>query len=249
MQAVHRLDRAAFENDSTAKAFHPQDADLPLQGLWDYQLRKASKVRIHDVDRHLHGVEVESVPVGDLEHVEVNARVLVPCEPDESHLARLLRLHHRFHRAALGEDPVGIIESNDLVMLQQVQVIHLQPFQRLVDLARGRFLGATVNLGHHESLLPVAALLQRLAHTYLAPALVVVPRVVEEVDAPVQRFMDQLDGVVFADRGLTKVRPAQPDRRHFHPGLSQGTEKHLPAQRAFLRHPGNACRRGFGSGF
>ena len=46
-------------------------------------------------------------------------------------------------------------------MLQQVDVVHLQASQRIVDLVRREFLCAPINLGHHESLLSISALRQR----------------------------------------------------------------------------------------
>ena len=63
-----------------------------------------------------------------------------------------------FHGAALGKDAVRIVEADDFVMLQQVDVVRLEPLQGFIDLAGGGFLGAAIDLGHQERLLPVAAL-------------------------------------------------------------------------------------------
>ena len=70
----------------------------------------------------------------DFEHVQMDVRVLVAGEADVAHLAGLLGLDHRLHGAALGEDAVRILEADDLVELQQVDVVGLEPPQRFVDL-------------------------------------------------------------------------------------------------------------------
>jgi len=45
---------------------------------------------VHDVERHLHRVELESVIGCDLQHVEVDVRIFVAGEPDVADLACLL---------------------------------------------------------------------------------------------------------------------------------------------------------------
>ena len=66
-----------------------------------------AEVRVHHVDRHLHGVEAEAMLLGDLEHVQVDLRILVPGEADVADLAGLLRLHRRVDRAIFGKDAVA----------------------------------------------------------------------------------------------------------------------------------------------
>ena len=63
---------------------------------------------------------------GFLKHAQVDERVLVAGEADEAHLAGLLRVAQRLHGAALGEDAVGIVETDDLVKLHQVDVVGLR---------------------------------------------------------------------------------------------------------------------------
>ena len=62
----------------------------------------------------------------------------------------------------------------------------LQARSDCVDLLGGGLLRAAVDLRHQEDLLPVAVA-QRLAHAHLALAVVVVPAVVQERDAVVDR--------------------------------------------------------------
>ena len=74
----------------------------------------------------------------DLEHVQMDARILVAGEADEADLAGLRASSERLHRAALGEDAVRVVEADDLVELHQIDVVGLEPPQRLVELLRRR---------------------------------------------------------------------------------------------------------------
>ncbi len=102
------------------------------------------------------------------------------CKADIPHLACLLRLHHGFHAAALGEDAVRIFQTNHLVELHQVHMVGLEPLQRFVDLPRRLVLGAPVDLGHQEDLVAIPAR-KRLAHAHFADSAVIVPAIVHEV--------------------------------------------------------------------
>ena len=97
-------------------------------------LLEAVEMRVHDVERHLHGVEAEAVPVGRLEHVAMDRRALVAGEADVADLALLARPQHGLQRAAWREHALGIVHADDLVELQQVDVIGLQALQRFLDL-------------------------------------------------------------------------------------------------------------------
>ena len=66
----------------------------------------------------LHGVELEPSAGRHFEHVQVNVRVLVAGEADVAELAGPLRFEERLHRAAFGEDTVGVLVADDLVMLE-----------------------------------------------------------------------------------------------------------------------------------
>ena len=84
------------------------------------------------------------------------------------------RLDQRGVGALVVEDPVRILEANDLVMLHQIDAIGLQTAQRLVELPRRLAFRAAVDLGHQEDLVAIAVA-ERLAHADLAGAVVVVP--------------------------------------------------------------------------
>jgi hypothetical protein len=81
------------------------------------------------------------------------------------------------------------------VELHQVDAIGLQPAQRLVDLARRALLAAAVDLGHEKRFVAIAVA-QRLSHADLARPAVVVPTVVEEVDAVVDGRAHDADGLL-----------------------------------------------------
>jgi hypothetical protein len=58
-------------------------------------------------------------------------------------------------------------------------------------------------------------LLEGCPHTLFAVTVVVIPRVVEKIDAAVHTRADQFDGISFTDIGLSKMKAAHADARHF----------------------------------
>ena len=57
------------------------------------------------------------------QHLEMNRRVLMAGETDETDLALLLRLVQRFDHASFGEVQIRVVLVNDLVNLPEVQMI------------------------------------------------------------------------------------------------------------------------------
>jgi hypothetical protein len=64
----------------------------------------------------------------------MHQRILVSGKPDVANFAGLLSRLHSFNRAAVGENSIGILHSNDLMELHQIDTIGLEPLQRFVDL-------------------------------------------------------------------------------------------------------------------
>ena len=91
-------------------------------------------------------------------------------------------------------------------------MVGLQALQRLVELPQADLLVAAVraDLGHQEDL--VAPALEGLAHPLFALAVVVLPGVVEEVDAGIDRLVNDGDGFL-EGRGIAQAVAAQPDDR------------------------------------
>jgi len=144
----------------------------------------------------------------------------VPGKADEAHLAGLSCFHGSFHAASGSEDALRIVHAYDFVKLKQVNVVGLQPLERLVDLF-GRGLGvAAIDLGHEEDLLAIAVA-QRLAHAYFTVAVVVVPAVVHEGDAVVDRSANDLDGLSLT--GIADVIAAETEHRHWLAGMAQSS--------------------------
>src|SRR5437867_8496910 len=114
----------------------------------------------------------------------MDARILVPGESDVANLACGARLDQRCIRTFGIEDPVRILEANHFVVLNEIDPIGLQSPQRFVELPRRLSLRAPVDLRHQEHLVTVSVA-QRLPRADLALPLVVVPRVVHEVDAAI----------------------------------------------------------------
>ena len=82
--------------------------------------------------------------------------------------------------------------------LHQVDVVCLQPGQGLLQLLLSRGAGASVDLGHQESLLAIA-IREGFAHALFAGAVVIVPAVVEKIDAPIQGGADDAKSFLFGD--------------------------------------------------
>ena len=196
-----------------AHALHPEDPDIAAHQLGENELLEAAVMRIHDVQRHLHRLDPRFMPLRFPEHVQVDGGILVAREPDMSELSRLARFFQRFLRAALPEDPVRVLVSDDFVMLHEIDAIHSQPRKRFFELLRRGLTRAAVDLRHHERALAVSTA-QRLPHALLARAFVVVPRVVHEGDAVVDRRADQTNREFLLDVFRTDMRSAEADARN-----------------------------------
>jgi hypothetical protein len=105
-------------------------------------------------------------------------------ESDIAYLARLPGCQCRLQCASRGEDAVGVLHANDLVELHQIDGVHFEPAQRLLQLLLIGLLGAAVDLGHQQDFITIA-ILQRVAHARFAVAIVIVPAVVQKVDSAI----------------------------------------------------------------
>src|SRR6267154_3408348 len=68
---------------TAAQTFHSQDSNPAARCLWQYMRLKTAKGRVETIQGHLHCVEGKIV----CEHLQVNLRILVPCESNETNLA------------------------------------------------------------------------------------------------------------------------------------------------------------------
>src|SRR5437016_12465032 len=146
---------------------------------------------------------------------------LVAGETDVADLARALRRHHRFQRAVRPDRPLRIRHPDPFVELHEFDAVGLQSPERLVDLPRGTLLVAPVDLGHEKRLFAIAVA-QRLSHAELARPAVVVPAVVEEVDAAVDGRAYDADGFLLV-RLPPEMVAAHADQRHHLAGAPQAT--------------------------
>src|SRR5438132_3376004 len=142
----------------------------------------------------------------------MNRRVFVPRESNVADLPGLLGLEHGLLRAALSEDPVRVLQADDLMVLHQIHVIGLQALERFVDLPGGSLFRTAVDLGHEENFLPVP-LAQGLAHANLASPVMVVPGVVQDGDAMSDRARDDTNALLLVIGPANGV-PALADQRH-----------------------------------
>ena len=126
MQTFDRRRGLAVENDLVAHRLHAEHTDPVLDENRQNFLLEAVEMRVHHVERHLHGVEGELVGERGLEHLEMNVGAFVAGESDITHFPLLLGFEHGFHSAAAREDAVGIGIANYFVELQQINTVSLQ---------------------------------------------------------------------------------------------------------------------------
>src|SRR5712691_7816594 len=211
MQALDGAHRLAGRDLTIPEGLHPEDSDPVLHEDRQDLLLEALEVGVHHVQRHLNRVEPEPMLRGRLEHPQMNGGTLVSREADVADRSPVLRLKRRLDCAALGEDPVRILDPDDLMELQEVDDVRLEPSERLLDLPGGRRPRLPVNLGHQEGSLAVA-LPEGFPHPDLAPPVVVVPGVVEEIDAGVDCGTNDTNALRLRELRLAEVEPAEADR-------------------------------------
>ena len=155
----------------------------------------------------------------------MNHRIFVPRESDVADLTGLLGLEHGLLRAALSEDPVRVLQADDLMVLHQIHVIGLQALERFVDLLGSSLFGAAIDLGHEENLVPVPVA-QRLAHADLASSVMVVPGVVHKSDSMIDRAPDDTNALLLVT-GPPNVVSAKADKRHLFTCTSERSVEHV----------------------
>src|SRR5712692_8514760 len=121
--------------------------------------------------------------------MQMDVWALVACEADVANLASLSRLQDGFHRAPFRKNAVGIGVANYFVELEEIDPVGLKAAQRLVDLACSGGFGTPVDLGHEKRFLTIAVA-QRVTHADFTLATVVVPAVIEKIDAFIETRAD-----------------------------------------------------------
>jgi hypothetical protein len=160
-------------------------------------------------ERQLTGVERKV----ERQHPQVDLRVLVSGEADVSDLALGFRAFERLDHAASCEMALRIVVVDALVNLPEIEMIGPEAPQRFVKLARRHPGVASVraHLRHQEDRVP--AIGDGPSHPALALSVVVLPGVVEEVDARVDRFVNNPHGL--GDRlGFAEMKAAETDDGH-----------------------------------
>ncbi len=197
MEALDGGDGAAFEDVAVAEGLHAEDGNAFVDEAGDDMLDEAAEVGVHDVERHLAGVEVEVVGSALIEHTEMDRGVLMAGEADVADFSGLLGGEDGFERAVGSEETVGVFETDVFVELDEVDVIGLKTLEGFIDLDGGGGFGAAVEFGHEERFGAVAVA-KGPAHADLGFTAVVIPAIVEEIHATVEGGADDGD----ADGGV-----------------------------------------------
>src|SRR5260370_30696582 len=154
------------------------------------------------------------------------ARIFVASESDVANLPSFARFKERGVRSLRMKDTVRIVKPDDLVVLDQINVGGLQTLKRCVELFAGFFPGSSIDLGHHKRTVAVAVT-QRPAHAFLTLSIVVVPTVVEKVDASIDGRTNNANCQLLVNSFQTEMPAAYPDCRHLFSGAAQCSINHL----------------------
>src|SRR5260370_6709023 len=125
VETLDRCGNARFQDVAEGDRFHAKDGGALFDKSWDNLMGEAAEVKIEYVQGHLAGIEMELMLGCDVEHTQVNGRVLMAGEADVTDLAGFLRSHHGFVCAAGREVSVGIFHPEMLVELNEVDDLHL----------------------------------------------------------------------------------------------------------------------------
>jgi hypothetical protein len=105
-------------------------------------------------------------------------------------------------------------------------VSNVKPCSAATSLPGGFALRPTVDLGHQEHFVPITVL-ERLTHPKLASAVVVVPGVVHESDAPIDRGAYDANAQPLLDLLEAEMPPAEADRGNSLAGAAQQAIRHV----------------------
>lgn len=125
MQAFDGTDGFAFYDEVVAHRLHAKNSHLLLDGNRYDLFAEPLEMRVHEIERHLHGIEDEPVLGCGVQHVQVDVGALVAGEAEEVRLAGLARGQGGLHASTRREDAFRIVRANDPVELQRVQVVGL----------------------------------------------------------------------------------------------------------------------------
>ena len=91
VEAFQWIDRLALQNERIAQRLHPQYADVFRQQYREHFFLETIIMRIHEIERHLYGIEDEVMTEGGLEHPQVKGGAFMAGKSDVTNLSCLPR--------------------------------------------------------------------------------------------------------------------------------------------------------------
>src|SRR5581483_11328090 len=82
VQALGRGHSLTVQDDLVANWLHAKDAHFLRESDRDNLLLETLVMSVHNIERHLDGVEAETMRIGNLEHLEVDLWILVSSKTD-----------------------------------------------------------------------------------------------------------------------------------------------------------------------
>src|SRR5258705_3409649 len=226
MQALNGGRGLRLQENTVRHALHSEHAYLELDQFGQDQFFKTAVMRVRDVQGHLNGVELESVLLGHLEHVQMNARILVPSESNVTNLSCVACFQQRRVRSFVVKDTVRIFEPENFMMLHEVDMVDIQTSQGFIQLPGSFLLRTSVNLCHKKRALTIT-IAKCFAHACLTCAFIVIPAVVHEVDALIYGCTNNANSQRFINMFQAEMPPSNSNSRHLFSGAAECAINHF----------------------
>src|SRR5258708_889135 len=123
MQALDGGHGFALKNEVIAHGLHGKHSDvLLLQNRKHFGLEAVEMV-IHHVKRHLHGIKCELMSRRGSQHLQMDIGTLVTSKPDVPDFSGFSGFQRSLQSASGSKDTVGVVITNNLVKLQEIDPV------------------------------------------------------------------------------------------------------------------------------
>src|SRR5438128_2677365 len=155
----------------------------------------------------------------------MHTRIFMAGKADVANLAGLASLCESGVCSFIVKDAMRVFVPENFMMLDQVDTVHLQTLERFIQLPGRLLLRTPIDFRHDKRLIPVAITKCR-THANLTGAIVVIPTVVEKVDALIYRRPNNTDGELFINVRKPEMPASNPNGRHLFPCAAKCSINH-----------------------
>jgi len=108
MQTLDRRHSLALKDDVVAHRFHAKNCNTPIGQHREYFLFETVEMCVHHIQRHLNGVELESMIRSCGQHRQMYIWTFVSGKADKADLTCLLGFQYGLHPTTFGKNPIRI---------------------------------------------------------------------------------------------------------------------------------------------